>query len=137
MDSGGDGTTMDSSMEGSTGEGGVCPAPSTGSMTCDTCVDMNCNMQWCTCAADTTVDDAGMATGGCAAFVQCVSVCAGMDGGSGPACLVSCQAADGGAQGGPYTATDISDGTALLTCIASMCTTTSDAGDAGPPACQQ
>jgi hypothetical protein len=101
------------------------------------CVEQSCEMQWCTCAADTTVDDAGTPTGGCAAFVQCVSVCAGMDGGSPTLCLASCEASDGGASGGPYTQTDIADGTALLLCIQSMCATASDAGDAGPPACQQ
>jgi hypothetical protein len=138
MDSGEmDTSAMETSMESST-EGGVCPAPATGSTACNTCIDQNCNMQWCTCAADTTVDDAGTATGGCAAFVQCVSVCAGMPGNTGPGCVGSCSASDGGASGGPYTQTDISDGTALLACIASNCTAAPDGGDAGDAgaACQ-
>ena len=94
-----------------------------------------CNAAWCTCAADTTVDDAGQATGGCSAFVQCVDVCANGNVDAGLGCIQTCEAADGGMA---YTQTDTTDGIALLQCIQSMCTTPTqeDGGEAGAPPCQ-
>jgi hypothetical protein len=47
--------------------------------------------------------------------------------------------ADGGDAGGPYTATQIGEGEALLLCIRGACTTApdggADGGEAGAPAC--
>jgi len=91
-------------------------APDTGIPNCNTCVAGSCDQQWCTCIADTNVlsDDAGMRTG-CVSYIQCVSRCLGNDAGSEYDCVnILCA-------GPPYTMEDKTDGRALLSCIASNC----------------
>ncbi len=112
----------------------MCLGFDTGNPTCNTCITTNCEMQWCTCAGDTTVDDAG--TPGCVAFTQCVIDCvngnpdAGIEAGTQGDCLTECS---GGDAGGAYTGTEVANGTAFLVCLQTSCATPDDAGMA---ACQ-
>jgi hypothetical protein len=105
----------------------MCPAPDTGSDTCNSCIQTSCGTQWCKCAEDpNTVDDAG--TPGCVAFTQCVIDCsngnpdAGIDAGNPQACVGQCSA------GGTYSGAEVSDGTAFLLCLQGSCATPDDAG---------
>jgi hypothetical protein len=97
----------------------------TGSVACDQCIGTFCNNEWCACAADSSVDDAGNPDG-CIGYVACVQLClfpadAGLDaGGSVAQCAAACAPS--------YTQQQVTDGDQLLGCIAGSCGTPSTCG---------
>lgn len=98
------------------------PAPSTGSAACDQCIESGCEMEWCSCAADSHVDDAG-AVSGCLGFSACLYACAhgnpdaGVAGGDFGACTKEC--------GASYSGMQVMEGVALVSCVAMLCQTVS------------
>jgi hypothetical protein len=105
------------------GDGGAsatCQATaSTGSTTCDACVESSCGASWCACSGDANVDDAGLT--GCFDYVNCLFTCAGDAGASS---LSGCESrcASG------YTATERSNGDELASCVFSHCNTSATCG---------
>jgi hypothetical protein len=84
-------------------------------------------MEWCTCADDSSFDDAGQPTG-CLRFVACVQSClyppadSGVDAGTVSACSSQCMQA---------TSTSINqamEGGNLLACIYGSCAATTQCG---------
>jgi hypothetical protein len=73
-------------------------------------------MEWCACAADSGVDDAGIPTG-CLGFVTCLQACLhpadGGMGGSVTACAQHC--------GQGYSVQQDNEGAALVSCIVRSC----------------
>jgi hypothetical protein len=88
--------------------------------------------EWCACAADTMVDDAG--NPGCVNYTQCIIDCfnvgvpdAGIDAGSATGCVAWCA-------GMPqWTMAEQMTGNTFLACLQTSCQTSIDGG---PPACQ-
>jgi hypothetical protein len=92
----------------------------TGSATCDQCIQSECRVSWCTCAADSYVNDAGVVAG-CLGFAACLYACtegnpdAGGDAGNITTCTDQC--------GAGYTSQMVADGTYLVSCAAMLCQT--------------
>ncbi len=90
------------------------------SAACDTCIAQNGCDAYCTCAGDSSLDDASMMPTGCVGYVDCIIAClngdpeAGVppaDGGV-PECAALC-----GGDGGTYTGQQQQEGQALLTAL--------------------
>jgi len=121
-----DGSTVDSSMtstdEASTGdetataEAASCGSFTTGSATCDQCVQTNCCAAAATCD---TADSNGLDDGGftsCEQLVSCVDdVCSSDAGSNLTDCEMTCN--------GTYTSDEQMNADALLTCVSTNCMT--------------
>jgi hypothetical protein len=109
----------------SCGDAGPIPPPDTGSAGCDTCIENCASMEWCVCAADSSIDDAGQ-PGGCLGFVGCVQLClyppadSGVDGGTVTGCSMQCGAA--------FSMQQDNEGAALLSAIVSNCAAKTECG---------
>jgi hypothetical protein len=94
-------------------------------MGCDVCIEGCCQPDWCACAGDSGVDDAGQPVG-CLGFVACVQIClyppadSGVDGGTVTTCAQQC--------GANYSMGQVQEGSALLTCIVGNCAATTQCG---------
>jgi hypothetical protein len=107
--------------------GNTPPNPNTGSTGCDDCIECSCASSWCSCVADSSVDASGNATG-CLGYTNCIVTClnGNPDAGVPPA--------DGGVQqcvqlcGPSYTQQQVQEGDALLSCLASSCTSPTACG---------
>jgi hypothetical protein len=89
------------------------------------CIEGFCGMDWCACAADSPIDDAGYPQG-CLGFVACVEMClyppadSGVGAGSVTQCSQEC--------GPAYTQAQDQEGAGLLACVVSSCASPSTCG---------
>jgi len=86
---------------------------------CDACLQASCDAQWCACAQDKTVNEAG--TPGCLSVLACLEGCA--SGGDGAVGTCS----DSGCSSG-HDATESQDAQALFACMAQSCATACPTG---------
>jgi len=129
------GSSSSGSGSGSTSSGGVSvdaafactgnvPPPMTGDANCDTCIEGFCGNEWCACAGDSSIDDAGTYQG-CIGFVVCVQTCVypadGGAGGSVQRCAMECE--------GGYTAQQTQEGASLLSCLVASCASLATCGE--------
>jgi hypothetical protein len=104
-------------------DGGGCPLLNLGSSACNTCATQNCCSQASVCNQP---DEAGVTEAGssaCGELATCVSAClvgnpeAGVDGGTLPGCLDSCNPSH------IYNVTQVTNAQILLACLSNSCPT--------------
>ncbi|HEX8792922.1 MAG TPA: hypothetical protein VF765_18380 [Polyangiaceae bacterium] len=115
------------SVDASFGCGNGAPPPMTGSMVCDDCVEVSCSLTWCTCAGDSSFDDAGLVDG-CLGYVHCIIGCVNGDPEAGvpPASLSMCAMLCGSSS--TYSAQQQQEGQNLVSCLAASCNTATTCG---------
>jgi len=102
--------------------------PNTGSPGCDGCIECSCGSPWCTCSADSAVDNSGNVTG-CLAFVECFITCltGNADAGIAPAMDASVQGC-GQTCSLSHSMQQVQEGEALLSCMVQSCATPTTCG---------
>lgn len=118
--SAGDGTDAGAPASDSGGGPAACAwSASSGNAACDSCIQATCGSEWCACVDDTNVDDAGVPV--CFDYVSCLLTCLGD---AGVSALSGCesQCTSGSS------ASERSNGDALVSCLYSRCDTSATCG---------
>jgi len=116
----GDGTDAGAAARDSGGASAACTTnPPTGNAACDSCIQSGCGSEWCACAGDPNGGDAGVAR--CLYYANCLITCFDDAGAADPSGCEN-QCASG------YSASERSNGDALVSCISAQCATSATCG---------